>query len=61
MSQFIGAWLVITVAITLAIWLDKVWMSLIAIFLVATRQNLLGSWFMSRSIDWAPVDPMVTC
>ena len=42
MRQLIGAWLVITVAITLAIWLDKVWMSLIAIFLVATRQNLLG-------------------
>ena len=42
MRQLIGAWCIITVAISLAIWLDNVWMSLIAIFLVATRQNLLG-------------------
>ena len=32
----------IIVAISIAIWLDSAWMSLITIFLVATRQNLLG-------------------
>jgi fatty acid desaturase len=42
MRQLIGAWCVIVIAISLAIWLDNVWMSLITIFLVATRQNLLG-------------------
>jgi fatty acid desaturase len=42
MRQLIGAWCVIIVAISLAIWLDNVWMSLATIFLVATRQNLLG-------------------
>jgi fatty acid desaturase len=40
--QLIGAWCVIIGAISIAIWLDSAWMSLIAIFLVATRQNLLG-------------------
>ncbi|WON74972.1 fatty acid desaturase [Nitrosospira sp. Is2] len=42
MRQLIGAWCVIIGAISLAIWLDNVWMSLATIFLVATRQNLLG-------------------
>jgi fatty acid desaturase len=42
MQQLLGAWCVIILAITLAIWLDNVWTSLVAIFLVATRQNLLG-------------------
>ena len=29
-------------AITLAIWVESIWTSLLAIFLVGTRQNLLG-------------------
>ena len=41
-SQLIGAWCVVAVAITLAIWFESIWTSLLAIFLVGTRQNLLG-------------------
>jgi fatty acid desaturase len=41
-QQLLGAWCVIIFAITLAIWFDNVWTSMAAIFLIATRQNLLG-------------------
>lgn len=41
-SQLVGAWCVIAAVIALAVWCENVWMSLLAIFIVGTRQNLLG-------------------
>lgn len=40
--QLFSAWCVIAAAITLAIWAESIWVSLLTIFLVGTRQNLLG-------------------
>lgn len=42
LGQLIGAWCVIAAAIALAVWCESIWVSLLAIFIIGTRQNLLG-------------------
>ena len=40
--ELLWAWGVVVGVIALAVWLDQWWMSLLAILVVATRQNVLG-------------------
>jgi len=42
LSTLGAAWLVIAISIALAIYLDNIFASIIAIYVIATRQNLLG-------------------
>ena len=42
LAQLVMTWVIIVASIWLAVELQSVWMSILAIFIVATRQNILG-------------------
>ncbi len=42
LMQALGAWGVIFATILLAIYIDTIWMTMLAVIIIATRQNILG-------------------